>query len=218
MKKRPYFRNSIVELEKIFEESKNDIEILEALHYELEFRKTNRAKQLHLKIEKLVNTQEPKNNNSNQRKIAAKKHETEPIKESKSLKSEIKVKENVVDYQTPTNVESVTVDEQILINEPEHQQFSSNKEELDVNELSSRYEFKHNKPQLVTEIQFSNPGPDPILTAWLTLEVLTPQPLPDVQDLASMNRSLIRLEDIPEPWKDNKIVAIVAIEGVITYG
>lgn len=204
MKKRPYFRNSIIELEKIFEESKNDIKILEALHYELEFRKTNRAKQLHLKIEKLVNTQESKiNNNSNQqRKNVAKKHETEPIIDLKSSKLVIRVKENVVDYQVPINAEAVTVDEQILINEPEHQQFSSNKEELNVNELSNRYEVNHIKPQLVTEIQFSNPGPDPILAAWLTLEVLTPQSLPDVQELASMNRSLIRLEDIPEPWKD----------------
>jgi hypothetical protein len=46
--------------------------------------------------------------------------------------------------------------------------------------------------------------PDKLLTAWLTLEILTPQSLPSPQDLAVMHRRLVSLEEVPEPWRENR--------------
>ncbi|THJ23735.1 MAG: hypothetical protein CAF44_001990 [Nitrospira sp. CG24D] len=43
-------------------------------------------------------------------------------------------------------------------------------------------------------------GPDAILTSWLTLEVLTPQPMPNERDLEAAGSQLVRLEQVPEPW------------------
>lgn len=42
--------------------------------------------------------------------------------------------------------------------------------------------------------------PDAILTSWLTLEILTPQPMPNERDLEASGTQLVRLEEIPEPW------------------
>ncbi|HVW71202.1 MAG TPA: hypothetical protein VHB68_19645, partial [Steroidobacteraceae bacterium] len=41
-----------------------------------------------------------------------------------------------------------------------------------------------------------------VLAAWTTLEVLTPQPLPDAEDLLALRRRRVSLRDPPEPWKD----------------
>jgi hypothetical protein len=192
MEKRPYFKSSIVELEQIFETSKNDIKILQALHHELEYRNTNRAKQLHMKIEKLINIPE--------------------VKSSKDSKSQSKIAETKekaeIEHQVPIYAEAATIEERDPINELVMPQFETKTESLEVDnslhDFSSRDIFRHKKSSLVTQIEISNPGPDPILAAWLTIEVLTPQPLPNIQDLESLYRKLIRLEDNPEPWKDKR--------------
>jgi hypothetical protein len=44
------------------------------------------------------------------------------------------------------------------------------------------------------------PGADSILAAWTTQEILTPQPLPSVEDLRAIGRAHIWLRNDPEPW------------------
>ncbi|MCL6591966.1 MAG: hypothetical protein K6U80_18705 [Firmicutes bacterium] len=193
MEKRPYFKSSIVELEQIFETSKNDIKILQALHHELEYRNTNRAKQLHMKIDKLINIPEVKF--------------TRDSKSQSKIVIETKEKAEI-EHQVPIYEEATAIEERDPINELNMPQFEPKTESLEVDnsfhDFSSRDIFKHKKSSLVTQIEISNPGPDPILAAWLTIEVLTPQPLPNIQDLESLYRKLIRLEDNPEPWKDKR--------------
>ncbi len=46
----------------------------------------------------------------------------------------------------------------------------------------------------------SEPKSDAILTSWLTLEVLTPQPMPNERDLEAVGSQLVRLEQVSEPW------------------
>src|SRR5690348_9244540 len=41
---------------------------------------------------------------------------------------------------------------------------------------------------------------DAVLAAWTTLEVLTPQTVPDSDALSAMGRQLVRLAEEPEPW------------------
>lgn len=48
------------------------------------------------------------------------------------------------------------------------------------------------------------PEPDALLAAWTTLEVLEPQPLPKPEDLAALNRQMIRVEEHPEPWTEDR--------------
>ena len=53
MANRPYIKNSIIEIERIFESSKNDINLVKQIYNELQYRKTNRAKDLQKEIEKI---------------------------------------------------------------------------------------------------------------------------------------------------------------------
>jgi predicted GNAT family acetyltransferase len=48
------------------------------------------------------------------------------------------------------------------------------------------------------------PGPDSILAAWLTQEVLSPQALPDGREAGSIGRTLVRLQDSSEPWNERR--------------
>ena len=48
----------------------------------------------------------------------------------------------------------------------------------------------------------AQPGPDSVLAAWLTLEVLAPQANADARELEAMGRTLVRLEEYPEPWSE----------------
>ena len=62
-------------------------------------------------------------------------------------------------------------------------------------------DFGDATPQFASEVE-TKPGPDSVLAAWLTLEVLTPQPLPDARELETIRRTLVRFEEKPEPWKE----------------
>ncbi|MDR1701428.1 MAG: hypothetical protein LBR56_01475, partial [Sporomusaceae bacterium] len=48
------------------------------------------------------------------------------------------------------------------------------------------------------------PEADAVISAWLTQEILTPQPLPKEEDLRAFNRRSISLAEIPEPWHDER--------------
>lgn len=63
--------------------------------------------------------------------------------------------------------------------------------------------FPEATPQFAPESE-TRPGSDSVLAAWLTLEVLTPQALPNARELETIRRTLVRLDEYPEPWKENK--------------
>lgn len=63
--------------------------------------------------------------------------------------------------------------------------------------------FPETAPQFNLENEIK-PGSDSILAAWLTLEVLTPQPLPNARELETIRRTLVRLDEYPEPWKEKR--------------
>jgi len=44
------------------------------------------------------------------------------------------------------------------------------------------------------------PPASQVFESWLTLEVLTPHPLPKAKDLEAVKRQLVRLDNSPEPW------------------
>ena len=77
MSKRPYFRYSGEELETLFMESKNNIEILTALKFELSHRKYSKSRLLETEIEKLITSNQNKNTPSEERTIPSSLYSTE---------------------------------------------------------------------------------------------------------------------------------------------
>lgn len=72
-----------------------------------------------------------------------------------------------------------------------------------ITEKGQNNRFPEASPQFVSEIETKS-GADSILAAWLTLEVLTPQALPNARELETIRRTLVRLDEYPEPWKEQK--------------
>ncbi len=170
MANRPYIKNSIIEIERIFESSKNDINLVKQIYNELQYRKTNRAKDLQKEIEKINFTEKIDD------EIINNKIENEGLYHYPKINNKNKLSEEKI--QTPyfTSQENPTI--------------------LKESKRKKRYSFG--------ELQNTHPGIDPLLASWLTLEILTPQPLPNAQELEAIHRKLINLRDIPEPWTDKK--------------
>lgn len=77
MSKRPYFRYSGEELKTLFIESKNDIETLTALKFELSHRKYSKSRLLETEIEKLITSNQNKNIYSEKQSIPSSPYNTE---------------------------------------------------------------------------------------------------------------------------------------------
>ncbi|MFN7963417.1 MAG: AAA domain-containing protein [Thermoanaerobaculia bacterium] len=54
--------------------------------------------------------------------------------------------------------------------------------------------------ELAPELALEANHEDRLLAAWITLEVLSPRPLPSPSDLRDQHRQLVRWQDFPEPW------------------
>ncbi len=77
MSKRPYFRYSGEELKALFTESKNDIETLTALKFELSHRKYSKSRLLETEIEKLIISNPNKNRSCGEHSIPSSPYNTE---------------------------------------------------------------------------------------------------------------------------------------------
>lgn len=175
MATRPYMSLSIIELENIYETSKQELDIINDLLKELEFRKTKRATAL-------------------QERISSDRIELKITDGSASIE---KQENNQSDVGLP-DIDNGLTDTDDMIKDEED--FSYSFENLNCFIPSNTNRTKDNilKPILIK-------NPDSILSSWLTMEVLTPQPLPNQQELATINRRLFRLDDISEPWFDNRL-------------
>ena len=77
MSKRPYFKYSGEELKALFTESKNDIETLTALKFELSHRKYSKSRLLETEIEKLIISNPNKNRPFEKQSISSSPYNTE---------------------------------------------------------------------------------------------------------------------------------------------
>lgn len=167
MEKRPYFKFSIIELEKVFESSNGDIRMIEDIHNELKFRNTHRALLLKRKVEEYKsNKQEISQNIDNNQQYPRKPSNTDKEETRKNESEEI----NTEIFERMNKSKDTVIDKKIPI----------------CNE------------------NYAHPGANNILSAWLTTEVLAPQSLPNAQELEAINRKLVRLDEVPEPWNDKK--------------
>ena len=193
MTTRRYSRSSIEELERQFASSKDDRIMLNELGGELERRNTNRAKALAKKVaEQLAVIGQPKSAEK-----LARAQQLAPIARAPEGPS-----------AAPRTPSSTTNSPQFQSNGSsasnssppptvDHERNTPAKHSKSVTPL----DFEDATPQFAPAMEVK-PGPDSVLAAWLTLEVLAPQALPDARELETIERTLVALEEYPEPWKE----------------
>lgn len=189
MTKRPYFNNRIDELEKIFRSSQSDLKLLEELSYELQFRNTVRAKKLFKDITKILS--------------GCSVDSTKSLPNSGNMNSEVNniVRRTKQPDTTLTGEENTDNEERIVL--PPITKTNPvlscdhSFQELDCNQ---KWEWRNT---LVTpQKKADTPETDAVISAWLTQEILTPQPLPKEEDLRAFNWCMVSLAEIREPWKE----------------
>jgi len=177
--RRPYFKKRIHELESIFAGAGQDREILNALQEELAHRKTRRAIAL-------------------SRKVAAAlvedsiKPAKDPVKPPKSEARE----EAQPSKAVPPKPERKPREETLApraVPPPEREE-----------PLSPVFSDRSSSPEVSEGLDRTVPAPDieSLLAAWITLEVLEPQPLPKPPELEAMGRQMVRSEEHAEPWNE----------------
>jgi hypothetical protein len=194
MATRPYFKSSIAGLEHIFESSKDERGVLGTLRDELAHRNTNRAKELAkrvadqlaaLETRKTTDSQRPQRQNTAATKAAETATSTPSFGTGASTSP--RQTSNANGSDTPRNS---PIDDK------------AGEWEKPANPVKP-VDFGDATPQLAPEVE-TKPGPDSVLAAWLTLEVLAPQALPEARELETIGRALVRLEEYPEPWKEQR--------------
>jgi hypothetical protein len=189
MATRRYFKSSVEELYKLFESSKDDLAVLKDLREELGHRNTNRAKVLVKKVAEQLAV--PGQAKSASKLVAATSIKLAP----ESSITATNVGNNITVSPSSTNNSNIRFDSSLTARM--EGKLSPSAKPVMVPDFSDVV------PQLAPEVE-TRPGPDSVLAAWLTLEVLTPQALPDARELEATGRTLVRLDEYPEPWKEGK--------------
>lgn len=216
MARRPHFRSNINELEKLFESSKDDVNMLRALHDELKHRVTNRARALRSMVEHLLRTkhgQAVKAPKSQGERGPAKAGATSTAPSPKGQPSLPSGGETVPKghaaaprHTTPPVTRSSNSWEDTNRSAAKDQHATSGAQlgaSVTAQPLGQPISRRPMSPNSPSE-PITYHGSDPILAAWLTLEVLTPQPMPNERELQAMRSQLVRLEEIPEPWRQQR--------------
>ena len=183
MAERPYSRFNINDLEKLWETSKGDIGRLQALQKELQHRKTPRSAALRLKVEQ---------------HLRANSAEGVAVSSSQVSSGSLKIESAVKLSPKPTSSKTSIVPSRNHV----HAAISSQADTGPTIKPPSRpASVIPVSPNTSAEPRI-NLYPDQVLAAWLTLEVLTPQPMPNERELEVVKNQLVRLEESPEPWLD----------------
>lgn len=195
MANRRYFKSSVADLEQLYASSKGDRAVLNDLRDELKHRDTNRAKTLAKNV-------------TEQLAVLAR---------SNSANKSVTVNASISTTRAPVGVMSAP----ILASNPTHSNHSKSNNSTAASKFPSIPPAEHqssrklktadsvahgNAATLFTKGVETKPGPDSVLAAWLTLEVLTPQPLPDARNLETIGRTLVRLDEYSEPWNEPRFL------------
>lgn len=164
MATRRYFRSTILELEQLFVSSKRDRTVLNDLHGELGHRDRPRAEALAKKVDEQL----------------AILSQAEPVTEPIITKpSKLHTRESQGSSPAPRATSNTTVFPPSKSNNSP----SNAPTEREPNVSAKRpkhaksVDFGNATPHFAPEIE-TKPGPDSVLAAWLTLEVLTPKRYP----------------------------------------
>lgn len=188
MAKRPYFSSKIEELEKIFRSSPSDLRLLEELVNELQFRNTARSKKLCKDITKIISANDMK---------------------SKSLSNTARttVGRRVI-ISTHERTDGMITGEENIGNDKriELPFYKKSESALSCDDFDRGLNVSQEREGILTTTlkRTDVPEADAVISAWLTQEILTPQPLPRAEDLRAFNRCIISLAEVREPWKDGR--------------
>lgn len=190
-KNRPYFKSRIKELERLFAESQSNLAVLERLRQELEHRSTQRAQRLRSKVEQALRARR-KASSSQPRPVCDDNRDRSPRDERATHERN---EPGVGSSVTTKTASSADLNER---GDPSRLQAL----------LEPAPQWAHGQtvePGPRVEVHTpvdrrTNAAPDRILSAWTTLEVLSPQPLPTVEDYKALGRPALRHEEDPEPW------------------
>ena len=194
MATRRYFRTTIDDLERLFESSKGDRAVLNDLREELSHRDRPRAKALAKKVEdQLAVMGKTKTPDS----PPPTRHSTPSSGTTDTINPTPRPASPTTSSPQPTGVGDRP--------DTSHNPTAENVTNVRAKPANPQepVDFGDATPQFAPEVE-TKPGPDSVLAAWLTLEVLTPQALPDARELETIRRTLVRLEEHPEPWKEQK--------------
>lgn len=194
MATRRYFRCSIDELERLFESSGGGRAVLIDLREELSHRDTHRAKVLAKRVANQLVAQEqskPAKKSTPQEQVAPKSRipdgsggMSNPVgSAANSDRPSINSETNKLLQVSPINIEASAAEKSP--------------------QSAGAADFGVARPQFTSAVE-TKPGPDSVLAAWLTVEVLTPHALPDARELEMIGRTLVRLDECAEPWKEQR--------------
>jgi len=191
MANRRYFKFSIDELERLFESSKDNRALLIELGEELSHRDRPRAKTLAKKVADYLGMQpQPKSD----------AHLVLPLQsEQKPGASD----EIAVASTSATSANKLLNKNQTVPKTSTAQPIKQERVVVKPPPPTGPIDFGDATPEIYHDFE-TKPGADSVLAAWLTLEVLTPQALPDARELETIGRTLVRLEEYPEPWKEQQ--------------
>jgi len=174
---RPYFKKRIHELEEIYAGAKNNREVLATLEQELAYRKTRRAIALSRKV-RLALEEIP----SRRAKQDAKSKTRQPKAPARKAASPSRATEPPPP-SAPVLEEPLTPD-------------------LSAPLVPDGVSGKPSTSTPAPSDAGAPPEADSLLAAWITLEVLEPQPLPRPQELEAMGRQMVRADEHPTPWEE----------------
>jgi hypothetical protein len=166
--------------------------VLNALREELEHRNTNRAKVLAKKVAERLAALDQANSPDRPTPIVR------PVRASVSTTRNSGASNPLKSTNSPANVSGKNEDAGADASSSSHPEVTP---PIKPSAPTQPVDFGDATPQFAPEVE-TKPGSDSILAAWLTLEVLTPQALPDARELETIRRTLVRLEEHPEPWKE----------------
>ena len=195
MPTRRYFRSSIEELEQLFGSSKGDHTVLNELRDELSHHRRPRAKALAKKVADqlaVLEQSKPADKPATPKQVTPSARVPEVLGTASRLASN---KPNLLETTNNSSTQGNAPSAAPIVRGPGTQEKPSR--------TVGPVDFGGATPQFATEVE-TKPGPDSVLAAWLTLEVLTPQALPDARELETIGRTLVRLDEYPEPWQERR--------------
>ena len=211
---RPYLNKQIAELEQIFTRAHRDPRALRALLAELEHRSTHRAVALRQKVMAELATkasQEEPARPSQPTPAHGEPHLPTPV----SSRVPAPVKRQVAYPEQPRVPKAAVAAAEAPPFEPAGSSADFELAKEPTPELGVSVEPELDEPRTPEFLDFgstlhspgqsiSAPDVDSLLAAWTTLEVLEPQPLPKPEELKILGRQMVRAEESPEPWNDQR--------------
>ena len=181
---RPFFNNSIAELEQMFEQRSNEPQFRKLLHEELAYRRTQRSERLK---KRLIALDESTSHVSSKKTV-----------EDKPAPTSVKEKNTTTQNIPYGAVDTFPAPEKIQPKIEAHQETKAASATRSVEPMSL------DLPPLVDN-SHTYSGPESVLNAWTAIEVLSPATFLKPESLGDGSPySIVKFSNGPMPWEDGQ--------------